>query len=103
MSADPTCHRCGKPLESGSLKFYVRVAITADFDGHLAGAGGPADGPSQIDLAEALAQASALTEEELMAGVHQELAVLVCAGCRGALLRALAATGFLRESGGMVQ
>lgn len=101
MSADPTCSRCGRALEAGTLKFTVRLAITADFDGHLTGPGESPDGPSA--LAEALAQADAMSEEELMAGVHQELALLVCARCRGELLRALSATGFLRESGGMVQ
>lgn len=102
MSVEPRCHRCLRPLAPGALKFSVRLAITADFDGHLEAP----DAASRLDegsLAKALADASALTEEELMAGVHQELALLVCADCRKALLAALTAAGFLRESGAMVQ
>ena len=99
MSAGPSCHRCRRPLEPGQLKFSVRITITADFDGHLAAG----EGEAQAALAKALAEAEALTEEELMAGVHQELGLLVCGPCRATLLRELLSAGFLRESGGMVQ
>ncbi|MGC4113828.1 MAG: hypothetical protein QM765_04060 [Myxococcales bacterium] len=102
MSADPRCHRCLRPLEAGSLKFSVRLAITADFDGHL-GAAGEAAKVDDASLARALAGASALSEDELMAGVHQEVALLLCAQCRRALLAQLTAAGFLSESGAMVQ
>ena len=102
MSQEPRCHWCLRPLAPGSLKFSVRLAITADFDGHLPA---PADPPAvdEPSLAQVLAEADSLSEEELPAGVHQEVAFLVCAGCRRALLAQLTAAGFLRESGAMVQ
>ena len=97
------CCRCARLLGAGSLKFAVRLSITADFDGHLSAEGEPEEQASEASLAEALAEASALSEEELMAGVHQQMALLVCAGCRAELLRQLGALGFLRGSDGMVQ
>jgi len=108
VSDGPCCHRCRRPLLPGALKYAVRVAITADFDGHLEEVGGPGHGAgseaeAQDALAQALAEAEALTEEELSAGVHQEWALLVCAACRQVLMRGLAAAGFLRDGGGMVQ
>ncbi|HEY3447930.1 MAG TPA: hypothetical protein VGK67_16360 [Myxococcales bacterium] len=105
MSAEPLCHRCLRPLAPGALKFSVRLAITADFDGHLAAAAeeSASEADDEASLVKALAQAAALSEEELLAGVHQEVALLVCADCRRALLAGLAAAGFLRDSGAMVQ
>ena len=91
------CGRCGRALAPGSLKFNVRIAITADFDGHLAEAGSS----DERSLEQALEDATALSEEELAAGVHQELAFLLCPKCRVELLSAPAP--FLRDGGGMVQ
>ncbi len=102
MSAEARCPRCLRALSPGTLKFSVRLSITADFDGHLAAPGEEA-GAAEASLADALAAAGALSEEELMAGVHQEVALLVCAECRRALLAHLGAAGFLRETGAMVQ
>lgn len=93
------CDRCGDPLEDGALKYTVRIALTADFDGHL----GLADEAAEGSLGDALDAAAGLSEAELMEGVHQELAFLVCAGCRAALLRDPLGAGFLRHGGGMVQ
>jgi len=78
----------------------VRLTVTADFDGHL----GPESGESQDETLDGtLARAAELSEEELMAGVHEELAFYICAPCRIALLEDPLAAGFLRRGGGMVQ
>ncbi|MBI5546785.1 MAG: hypothetical protein HY901_23120 [Deltaproteobacteria bacterium] len=98
------CQRCGRPLEAGELKYAVRMDICADFDGHLqARQSALGVGEGEPSLEEALTRASAFSEEELMAGVHQELAFLVCPSCRAALLRDPLGAGFLRGGGGMVQ
>jgi hypothetical protein len=92
------CDRCGCALAAGSLKYTVRIAVTADFDGHLV-----PEGEQEGSLNGVVESAAALSQEVLEAGVHQELAFLVCPSCRGALLRDPLAAGFLRQSGGMVQ
>jgi len=99
MSNALICDRCGSALAPGSLKFNVRIALTADFDGHLSEPGRQEEG----SLREALEECEGQTEDELMAGVHQELAFLVCPRCRGELLTGPLEGVFLRHGGGMVQ
>jgi hypothetical protein len=93
------CDRCGRALRPGALKFAVHISVTADFDGHLSEPGQE----QECSLAQALSQADELSEEELAAGVHQELAFLLCPACRAALVADPLAAPFLRHGGGMVQ
>ena len=99
MTTSVRCHRCGRALEPGALKFNVHVAVTADFDGHLDEPGREGEG----SLAEALGRCEGQSEDELMADVHQEFAFLLCPACRADFLGGPAGALFLRDGGGMVQ
>jgi hypothetical protein len=96
----PACERCGAELSPGALKYRVLIRLTADFDGHLGEGEGSGAEPS---LEEQLARAAALSEEELMAGVHRELVFLVCPACRKAVEREPWGPGFLKGPLGVVQ
>lgn len=77
------CERCRRPLAAGALRFRVHLHIFGDTGGVLPG-GEESPWPEQT-LAEAVEQASRLSERELMEGVAEQFRFVLCPPCRGAL------------------
>lgn len=77
------CDKCQRPLEPGALRFKVRMLIYGDTGDTLPDQeGSPC--PEQ-SLSEVMDQALAMSDRELMEGVAEELAFVLCPPCRAAL------------------
>ena len=76
------CHRCGRPLAEGTLKYQVAVRVRSTFDGLIA------DSPEtdNQDLAGMLAEASRLSEEDLNRQVYEDDVFVMCPSCKEAFL-----------------
>jgi hypothetical protein len=76
------CHRCGRPLAEGTLKYQVAVRVRSMFDGLITD---PPESESQ-DLAGVLAEASRYSEEELNRQVYEDDVFIMCPSCKEAFL-----------------
>jgi phage FluMu protein Com len=78
------CHRCGRLLPEGSLKYEVAISIRSTFDGtipeemHETGTAG---------LARIVREAAARSEEELNREIYEDDAFVMCPECKEALLQ----------------
>ena len=78
------CHRCGRLLPEGSLKYEVAISIRSMFDGtlpeeiHEAGTAG---------LARIVRGASVRSEQELMREIYEDDAFVMCLECKEAFLQ----------------
>lgn len=73
------CHRCGRRLADGELRYQVAVHVQSDFDGVVPEAD-PAVEESSIDrLIEELTNCS---EEDLNRQVHEDDVFIMCPSCK---------------------
>jgi hypothetical protein len=70
--------RCGKRLPEGSLKYVVNIRVYADFDGVLNLPGGDIE----EEVHRLMGEIERMDPGELEKDVYQEMAFLVCKGCR---------------------
>jgi hypothetical protein len=72
------CLKCGKRLPEGSLKYVVGIRVYADFDGVLSFPRGDIEG----ELHRLMREIERMNSHELEKDVYQEMAFLLCKGCR---------------------
>ena len=70
--------RCGKRLPEGSLKYVVNIRVYADFDGVLNLPGGDIE----EEVHRLMGEIERMDPGELEKDVYQEMAFLLCKGCR---------------------
>ncbi len=70
------CVKCGKSLPEGSLKYVVDIRVYADFDGVLNFPEG------DIEEEVGRMKIERMDPRELEKDVYQEMAFLLCKGCR---------------------
>lgn len=70
--------RCGKRLPEGSLKYVVDIRVYADFDGVLNLPGEDIE----EEVHRLMGKIERMDPGELEKDVYQEMAFLVCKGCR---------------------
>ncbi len=72
------CLRCAKRLPEGSLKYVVDIRVYADFDGVLNFPGEDIE----EEVHRLMGKIERMDPGELEKDVYQEMAFLVCKGCR---------------------
>ena len=78
------CHRCGRLLAEGSLKYEVAISVRSMFDGTIpeepreTGAGG---------LARIMRGSTAHSEEELNREIYEDDVFVMCPECKEAFLQ----------------
>jgi len=72
------CLKCGKRLPEGSLKYVVDIRVYADFDGVL----NIPEGDIEEEVHRLMAKIERMDPHELERDVYQEMAFLLCKGCR---------------------
>jgi hypothetical protein len=70
--------RCGKDLPEGSLKYVVDIRVYADFDGVLRFP----EGDIEEEVGRLMERIERMDPQELERDVYQEMAFLLCKGCR---------------------
>ena len=70
--------KCGKRLPEGSLKYVVNIRVYADFDGVLNLPGGDIE----EEVHRLMGEIERMDPGELEKDVYQEMAFLLCKGCR---------------------
>ena len=70
--------KCGKRLPEGSLKYVVDIRVYADFDGVL----NFPEGDIEEEVNRLMAEIEGMDPGELERDVYQEMAFLLCKGCR---------------------
>ncbi|NOZ88032.1 MAG: hypothetical protein GXP49_17585 [Deltaproteobacteria bacterium] len=75
------CSRCGKNLPQGSVKYIMKLTITADFDGFL-----EEKDTGSLDTEALLSSIHEKTEEELEDEVWIERVFLLCQECRNKIV-----------------
>jgi hypothetical protein len=76
--AEQYCLRCRKRLPEGSLKYVVDIRVYADFDGVLNLPGGDIE----EEVHRLMGEIERMDPGELEKDVYQEMAFLLCKGCR---------------------
>ncbi|MEW6348726.1 MAG: hypothetical protein AB1646_06660 [Thermodesulfobacteriota bacterium] len=78
------CHRCGHPMEEGSLKYEVVLRVRSLFDGVIP----PQDGElSSESLSRLIADLSAYTEEEANREIYEDDVFTMCPECKEVLIK----------------
>jgi hypothetical protein len=72
------CLKCGKSLPEGSLKYVVDIRVYADFDGVLS----LPEGDIEEEVNRLMLEIDEMDPSELEKDVYQEIAFLLCKGCR---------------------
>lgn len=72
------CHKCGRELPKGSLKYVVEVRSFADFDGYLE----EYDGNIEEGINELLNIMEGIDPEVLEDDVSSEYIYILCKSCR---------------------
>ena len=72
------CVKCGKSLPEGSLKYVVDIRVYADFDGVL----NFPEGDIEEEVDRLMGEIEMMDPHELERDVYQEIAFLLCKGCR---------------------
>ena len=72
------CMRCGKDLPEGSLKYVVDIRVYADFDGVLRFP----EEDIEEEVSRLMTEIEKMDPQELERDVYQEMAFLLCKGCR---------------------
>ena len=72
------CLKCGKSLPEGSLKYVVDIRVYADFDGVLS----LPEGDIEEEVNRLMGEIEGMDPSELEKDVYQEIAFLLCKGCR---------------------
>ena len=72
------CLKCGKSLAEGSLKYVVDIRVYADFDGVLS----LPEGDIEEEVNRLMGEIEGMDPSELEKDVYQEIAFLLCKGCR---------------------
>jgi hypothetical protein len=77
------CHRCGRPLPEGGLKYQVALRVRSMFDGVIE--------PSNVDfpedeLARILLEAEQSSEEELEREIYEDDVFIMCPACKEAFM-----------------
>ncbi len=72
------CLRCSKRLPEGSLKYVVNIRVYADFDGVL----DLPEGDIEEEVHRLMGEIERRDPGELEKDVYQEMAFLLCKGCR---------------------
>ena len=72
------CVKCGKRLPEGSLKYVVDIRVYADFDGVL----NFPEGDIEEEVNRLMGEIEGMDPGELERDVYQEMAFLLCKGCR---------------------
>ena len=76
------CDRCDGPIHEGAVHYLVEIGVTGEMDAAPLGLLSSVE--LSLGLQRALEVASRHSEEELLAGVHERLAFVLCAPCRDA-------------------
>jgi len=77
------CHRCGRVLDAGSLKYQIEVRVRSCFDGVLPE---PQEQDPAKELDRILADLSSYNEEEACRQVYEDDVFMVCPTCKEAFL-----------------
>ncbi|UCD71570.1 MAG: hypothetical protein JSW70_00865 [Syntrophobacterales bacterium] len=72
------CVKCGKRLPEGKLKYVVDIRVYADFDGVL----NIPEGDIEEEVHRLMGEIESMDPDELEKDVYQEMAFLLCKGCR---------------------
>ena len=78
------CHRCGRPLAEGSVKYQVDIRVRALLDGAPAELEQPS---SEGDVGPLVDDLSAAPEEELVRRGFEDDVFVLCASCKEAFLK----------------
>jgi len=70
--------RCGKDLPEGSLKYVVDIRVYADFEGVLRFP----EEDIEEEVSRLMTEIEKMDPKELERDVYQEMAFLLCKGCR---------------------
>jgi phage FluMu protein Com len=77
------CHRCGRMLADGDLRYQVAVRVRSMFDGVIPDA---EKGPNDGELENLLREMEGLSEEELNRQVHEDDVFVMCPRCKEAFM-----------------
>lgn len=77
------CHRCGRRLAEGELKYHVAVRVRSLFDGTIPEAG---EDDTEDGMERLLRELSDVGEEELNSQVYEDDVFVMCLPCKEAFL-----------------
>ena len=77
------CHRCGRDLNEGILKYEVELKVRSMFDGVVADAEVPVD---ESEIERLIRDISASNEEELNRQVYEDDVFIMCPECKEAFM-----------------
>jgi len=80
------CHRCGRRLVDGELKYQVEVKVRSMFDGVVPEAD---EEDAEEGMDRLLSEISDLAEEELNGQVYEDDVFVVCPACKEAFLETI--------------
>ncbi len=93
------CHKCGRELPAGSLKYVLEVRSFADFDGYLE----ECEGDVEEGINELLNVMSGMDSDMLEDDISSELVFILCKGCRDRFVDDPFQTGRPHASGDAVK
>ena len=73
------CHRCGRSIPEGSLKYNVAVRVRSMFDGVIPP--GDEEDP-ELELSNIMTEITECTDEELLRQVYEDDAFIMCPRCK---------------------
>lgn len=81
--SETRCHRCGRDLAEGDLKYEVAVQVRSMFDGVIPDSEAE---PNESEIERLVKDISAYSEEELRRQVYEDDVFVMCPECKEAFL-----------------
>ncbi len=81
--SETRCHRCGRDLKEGALKYEVEVKVRSMFDGIIAE---PEERADESEIERLIKDISACSEEEMNRQVYEDDVFVMCPECKEAFM-----------------